>query len=45
MKMLIFLKNIYHEIIKEYDSRSLEIIKNNIALIQTLIAKNKIRNP
>lgn len=31
-------KNKYHEILKEYDSRSLEIIKNNIGLIKTLIS-------
>ena len=31
-------KNKYHEILKEYDSRSLEIIKNNIGLIETLIS-------
>ena len=30
-------KNKYHEVLKEYDSRSLEIIKNNIGLIETLI--------
>ena len=31
-------KNKYHEILKEYDSRSLEIIKNNIDLIEILIS-------
>jgi len=31
-------KNKYDEFLKEYDSRSLEIIKNNIDLIQTLIS-------